>query len=133
MDLDSKKEKYGPKRIHKVLAHSYAFSFIALLLGLLLDFIFPLNILKGYNDIPAGVIFIILGSLLIFWAQRTSNNFSKENLTKENFSKGPYKFTRTPTHWGLFLLMLGFGVVANTLFVLIFNLISFILSKIFFL
>ena len=63
------------------------------------------------------------------WSQKTSRKFSKENLCKESFSKGPYFITRCPTHWGLFLLTLGFGLIAHAVFIVIFSIISFVITK----
>ncbi|KKP64099.1 MAG: hypothetical protein UR62_C0020G0001, partial [Candidatus Nomurabacteria bacterium GW2011_GWF2_35_12] len=40
-----------------------------------------------------------------------------------------YCYTRSPTHFGLFLLMLGFGIITNALFIIIFSVISFIITK----
>lgn len=133
MGSKDKTEKKGRLRVHTVLAHSYVFYLVAFLIGLFLDFIFPLNVLKGFVKVPIGIAFIIFGSLLIFWAQRASRHFSKENLTKKNFSKGPYEFTRDPTNWGVFFLMLGFGIMADASFIIIFTIISFIFSKVVFL
>lgn len=133
MDLEHKTEKKGKQSIHKMLAYSFSFFLFSFLFGLFLDFIFPIKIFNGHAGVSFGVISIVLGSVLIFWSQKTARNFSKENLTKKNFSKGPYGFSRTPTHWGLFLLITGFSVVVNNFFVLLFTIISFIVAKVFFL
>jgi len=115
--------------VHRVLAQSYLFYFISFLFGLFLDFIFPLKIFGETALISVGVTFLILGTFLIFWAQRTSHKLKKENINKETFCHGPYCYTRSPTHFGLFLLMLGFGIITNALFIIIFSVISFIITK----
>jgi len=74
-----------------------------------------------------------LGTLLIFWAQNTSRNLNTQNLTKETFSKGPYRFTSTPTNFGLFFLMLGFGMVANSFFIIVFSCVAFLIARFIFL
>ena len=76
-----------------------------------------------------GAIFLIFGTCLIFWAQKSSLDLNKENMSKETFYHGPYRYTRSPTHFGLFLLILGFGIMTNALFIIIFSIISFILTK----
>lgn len=116
-------------KVHHVLAHSYMIYFVAFLLGLLLEFIFPAKIFKQMAVAPLGVTLLFLGTLLIFWAQHTSRHFHKENLTKEAFCKGPYCYTRMPTQWGLFFLLLGFGLVINAMFVVIFTVLSFFISR----
>jgi len=83
--------------------------------------------------VPLGGSLIVLSSILIFWAQGTSRNLKKENITKETFCKGPYCYTRSPTHWGLFFLMIGFGIITNAIFVILTTLISFLVSRFIFL
>jgi len=116
--------------VHGVLAHSYLFYFISFLVAFYIEYKFSFFlIIKDFNILWIGVIFLILGTFLIFWAQTTSYNLKKENLNKETFCHGPYRFTRTPTHYGLFLLMFGFGISINALFIVIFSIISFLIIK----
>lgn len=119
--------------IHNVLAHSYAMHFMLFLIGVALDFIFRIKIFTHGVFVSSGVILLILGSILISWAQRTSHKLKKENISKETFCHGPYCFTRTPTNFGIFFLMLGFGLIANAFFVILSSIISFIVAKFFFL
>ncbi len=119
--------------VHHILAHSYVFYFGAFLVGLVLDFIFPIKILEKNITIYSGIIFLFLATFLIFWAQKTSRNLDKNNLKKETFCKGPYRYTRTPTSWGLFFLILGFGIMVNAFFIILFTVISFIVTKFVFL
>ena len=124
-----KNENPHKNRAHKILAHSYLFYFISFLLGLFLDFIFPLEVYQRITTVPIGAIFLILGTFLVLWAQKSSRKLQKENITKETFCNGPYRYTRSPTHFGLFFLMLGFGIIVNALFVIIFTIISFFVTK----
>lgn len=120
-------------RVHKILAHSYSMYFVLFLIGVCFDIIFKFKIFTSSTMVPVGLIFLILASFLILWAQKTSRNLNTENLSKESFCKGPYCYTRSPTHWGLFLLMLGFGIMTNALFVILSTLVSFIISRFVFL
>ncbi len=120
-------------KVHRILAHSYIMYFILFLAGVLLDFIFQIKIFSSAVVMPLGAVFLALASSLIFWAQKTSRDLNKENLSKETFCKGPYCYTRSPTHWGLFFLMLGFGIIANAVFVVLSTLISFLVSRFVFL
>ncbi|MEI6280659.1 MAG: methyltransferase [bacterium] len=119
--------------VHKVLAHSYSIYFLFFLIGICFDLVFGLNVLSDPSFAFVGVLFLIFGSLLILWAQRTSRNLKVESVTVETFRRGPYRYTRTPTNFGLFFLMLGFGMAANTFFVLVFSLVSFVVAKLIFL
>jgi len=85
--------------IHKVLAYSYTFYFIIFLAGITLDFIFKFKIFKNFNTIPTGLTVLFLGTFLILWAQHTSHHLEKENLNKDSFCHGPYRYTRSPTHY----------------------------------
>ena len=119
--------------VHKILAHSYSMYFILFLVGVSLDMFFKLQIFTSPVMAPTGAVLLILGSILILWAQYTSHNLKVENVTKETFCRGPYCYTRTPTNFGLFFLMLGFGMIANAFFVILFTLVSFIIAKFVFL
>jgi len=115
--------------VHRILAHSYLFYFISFLLGLFLDFLFPLKIFEKFPIVSLGIIFLVFGTFLILWAQISSHHFNKENMNKETFCNGPYRYTRTPTHFGLFFLMLGFGVITNSFFIVVFSIVSFVVTK----
>lgn len=129
MHLESKTAEDKPASIQSVQAHTYTFYFIALMLGLLLDFLFPFNLFKQSAAVPLGIGLIVLSSFIILWAQRTTLNLGKEHFTKEHFCKGPYCYTRNPTHWALSILMLGFGVLINAPFVIVFTVISFFFTR----
>ncbi|MFZ3015558.1 MAG: methyltransferase [Minisyncoccia bacterium] len=119
--------------IHALQLYSYLFYFVLLLLGILLDFIFHIGIPIQSVLLPTSISFLIVASVLILWAQRSTRNLDKENLTKETFSSGPYFFTKNPTHLGLFLLVLGFGILSNAFFVVVFTIISYLVTKFVFL
>jgi protein-S-isoprenylcysteine O-methyltransferase Ste14 len=121
-------------KVHHILAQSYSTAFFFFLIGVSLDIVFPIKIFEDSVMLPVGFVFLTFASLLIFWAQRTSRNLKNEKeIKKETFCKGPYCYSRIPTHWGIFLLMLGFGIMANALFVIATTLFSFLLSKLVFL
>ncbi len=118
--------------VHTILAQSYTIYFLALLFGIFFDFLFPRKLFEQSTLVPVGAVIIVLSTCLIFWAQTTSRNLKKETLTKESFCSGPYCFTRIPTHLGLFLLMLGFGLVMNATFIILFTVLSFLVTKLIF-
>ena len=126
-------ENTHKNKVHFVLAHSYTLFFILFLIGVSLDSIFPIKIFNASFMAPIGLIFLILATVLILWAQKTSRDLKKENISKETFCQGPYCYTRSPTHWGLFFLMLGFGLIGNALFVVLTTLISLVISRFVFL
>jgi protein-S-isoprenylcysteine O-methyltransferase Ste14 len=119
--------------VHKILVRSYFSFFFFFLIGVCLDMVFNLKVFSSYLIMLLGVIFLLFGTFLIFWAQKTSRKLNKENINKETFCHGPYRYTRSPTHWGLFLLMLGFGLINNALFIVLSSIISFVVTKLVFL
>ena len=135
METENKREKNNPHKhtVHKVLAHSYSMYFSLFLVGVILDFIFKLKIFTDSVMAPAGAVILVFASFLVFWAQKTSRNLRTENISRDTFCKGPYCYTRSPTHWGLFFLMLGFGIIADAVFVVLFTLIAFLISRFVFL
>ena len=119
--------------VHKILAHSYSVYFLFFLIGVCLDLVFNFKVFNSSIVMPFGFIFLIFGTFLILWAQKTSRNLKKDIINKGTFCHGPYYFTRTPTNFGLFFLMLGFGLIINAFFVALFALISFVVAKLTFL
>jgi len=118
--------------VHKILAHSYSLYLGALLLGLLLDFFFPQKFFGDALMVKVGVVCLGFATALIVWAQATSRNLGIDNLSKDTFARGPYKVSRTPTHWGLFLLVLGFGIISNAFFIVVLSVVCFVVTKLVF-
>ncbi|MBU0998955.1 hypothetical protein KKG24_01410 [Patescibacteria group bacterium] len=130
MEEDDKNQKHN---IHQVLAHSYATHLFLFLIGVILDLIFNFKFFNNFWEVPTGIFFLTLGTFLILWAQQTSRKLDKCNVNKETFRQGPYRYTRVPTNFGLFFLVLGFGLVINAFFVILSAFISFLISKFIFL
>ena len=127
-------EEESAYTVHHVLAHSYSFYFLLFIIGIVLDFFYPITIFRDSIWRSVGFLILILASLLILWAQKTSRDLAKtEKKDKEAFCRGPYCYSRSPTHWGLFLLTLGFSIIADAGFVAIFTIIAFVISKLIFL
>jgi protein-S-isoprenylcysteine O-methyltransferase Ste14 len=133
MELEDKNVSPHKNKVHHILAHSYFFFFLLFLFGIFLDLILPIKIFQNQNIKLVGFFFLCLATVLILWAQMTSRSINKENLTAETFYRGPYRLTRSPTHWGLFLLALGFGFVVNAGFIVLCTVISFFIAKLTFL
>lgn len=120
----------GKYSVHQVLAHSYSSYFLLFLFSFFLDLAFPIKIFNNSIMPQVGFLFLILASVLIIWAQKTGRDFRKVKEVKtEHFCRGPYCYTRIPTQWGLLFLMLGFGIITNSFFIILFTIISFFISK----
>ncbi|MEI7765226.1 MAG: methyltransferase [bacterium] len=131
MEKENKKEK--KTSVHEILAQSYLLTFSFFLLGVILDFIFKFKYFENPIFVYVGILIMFLGSILIYLAQKTSRKLNINDITKETFMKGPYKFSRTPTHWGMLFLVTGFGIASNALFIVLTAILAFLFSKTFFL
>lgn len=118
--------------VHFLLSHSYLVFLASVILGVVFDIIIPSDIFKGDYYQQVGLICIFLGSIIIFWAQRTSGSYKDSSLSDSFFYRGPYKFSRHPTHFGLFIMTLGLAFIINSLFSVIFTIVAHFLTKFFF-
>ncbi|HRH30455.1 MAG TPA: methyltransferase [Candidatus Paceibacterota bacterium] len=125
------------KSIHEVLARSYFVFFLFILIGLLISFFWDISLFPEVkNDL--GFTVLVLGTVLVFWAQQSSRKtkhkrgHSDLEISKEGFVKGPYKFYRSPTHLGVFLLCAGMAILDNSFIVALTSVIAFIFTRIVF-
>jgi len=122
--------------VHFVLLHSYLIFLIVIVLGVFLDITFKIKIFSDdiYQYIGFGMLFV--SSVIIYWAQSTSSNYQERVHKKEgrsHFEFGPYQYLRSPTHFGLFVLTLGFSLIINSLFGVVLTIIAYVITKLFFL
>jgi len=131
----------GGKDKNNSVSHisSYSISIFAvgLFVGVLLDIFIPIKIIPEPINQIIGILLIILGTLVIYSAEKHGHRYSK--LRKENnvsniddIYQGPYKFTRNPKYVGLSLLLIGLGFVLNTPFIIITSIISGVIANFYF-
>lgn len=117
--------------IHHLLSGSYTIYLVGFLIGIFLEILFPLRI----HAVPiTGFIQIVIATVLIVWAQNTGNKIVLNKLEKPHinmFAHGPYAFMQSPTHFGLTMLMFGFGFVAGMPFIVITAFLSFLIVHLF--
>lgn len=121
-------------RVHFILSHSYVIFLLAVVFGVVFDIVVPLRMFRGLVSQYFGLILIVLGSLLAYWAQKSSHVTKKTKNESGNlvFMHGPYKYLRSPTHFGLFIMTLGLAVLISSPFSVLFTIIAEIITKIFF-
>lgn len=123
-------EQKNGKEIHTTLAHSYTVYYTVVLIGLILDLLMPVRLLPDTIATTIGFALILVAPILIIWAQSTSwKHRGARKSGSPDFAKGPYAFLRSPTHLGLDMLVIGFGLFLNSIFIIIFWIASFILSR----
>lgn len=137
-EISEKSQKPKPKlTIHHVLAHSYAVYFLAFIIGVMLDWYFPTPLFTVAQP-WIGVIILLVGTILVLWAQTTSRRthpLRNAEETKDDiahFKSGPYRYLRSPTHWGLAFLLLSYGFLVNELISTVIALVTFFITRIIF-
>jgi protein-S-isoprenylcysteine O-methyltransferase Ste14 len=126
-------EQLANKSVHRTLAKSYLVYFILCSLGLFLGVFFPMQFFIPHSQTFA-VIGFILGPVLIIWAQTTSHRFE---LTKQQtgtlvFNRGPYRFLRNPTQFGLVMLVAGYAFASHTAILFVITALAYVISNVFF-
>lgn len=128
-----KKQSIREGMVHIILSHSYTVFLMAVVFGLVLDVFIPIYIFNAHIYQYIGIIFIVLGSLLIYWAQSTTSFTKKEEVQNSNaprdFARGPYKYSRNPTHIGLSIMTLGLGLLLNSVFSVVLTVIASLITK----
>ena len=121
---------------HFVLVYSYMIFLFAVIIGVLFDLLLKKKIFSDGIYQYIGFFMLLVSSLIIFWAQKSSVNYKQKKKKDESlshFEHGPYRYLRNPTHFGLFIMTLGFSLIINSLFSVIFTILAYIISKSFFL
>lgn len=127
---------FNKEKVHFILSHSYFLFLFAAILGVIIDLFIPIRIFITDQSQYLGLLIMALSSVLVYWAQSSSSNYKnkpKKHNTHSDFERGPYKYTRHPTHLGLFALTVGFGLVINSPFSIILSLVSYIITILLFL
>jgi len=119
--------------VHYVLSHAYMMFFLAVIFGVAVDQFVHIAIIPASFSV-IGIMFMVFGSLLVYWAQSASSPKIQQmpNFDIRNFSVGPYKYSRNPTHIGLAFVTLGFGIIMQSFFIIVFLIIAYTITKLFF-
>lgn len=134
-ETEQKVKSHRGGMVHFVLLHSYFIFLFAVILGAFLD---PLVDKKIFSNIiyqNIGFLMLIIGSIIIYWAQTTSSNYQQREIKNESrsyFEHGPYRYMRSPTHFGLFIITLGFSLIMNSFFGIVLIIIAYIITRLFF-
>lgn len=122
------------KTVHHVLAYSYFVYFLLFSVGVFIGSMHPTKLTENTGFIYLGYTLLFFATLLIHWAQSSSLKLRKdEDYTLQSFYRGPYKFSRSPTHWGLFLLMIALGFVLNEVALLLAGVLALMITRYYFL
>ncbi|WP_104667339.1 methyltransferase family protein [Ensifer adhaerens] len=92
--------------------------------GLVLDRLYPLPFVpEMVQGVLVGGIVFLAGLALLIWAAMTFGRAGTEiqihRPTSTIVEAGPYRFTRNPIYMGMFLGLIGFSIVFDSLWLLI--------------
>ena len=94
-----------------------------MVLGVGLQFRWPLNFLPYQTPIPLGLAAIALGLVLIAWSVRTflaaKTGFEHRKPTTTLISSGPFRYSRNPIYVGMTLFGLGLGAFLDNLWIVL--------------
>lgn len=95
----------------------------ALLVGFLLNAVWPLRVVPDAARYPGGLLLIALGVLIVISAFRTfmsiGTNVDVHKPATAVATTGPYRFSRNPMYLSLTLVYAGIGIATNSLWVLL--------------
>ena len=121
--------------IHFILSHVYLSYLFIVIIGVILDLIFSTNIFEDERYQYIGLILMIFGTAVIYWAQATSGRIRKEQIKEDKsmeFNQGPYKVLHHPTYFGLSVTIIGLGLLINSFFTVCLIVVNFIANRFFF-
>lgn len=130
---NNEKIEYKSGMIHLVLTNSYAVVLFCLILGVIFDIFWGIKIFSEPAYSYLGFVLVIVGTIIIYSTQRSSNLAKKESIkSKEkyfNFSYGLYKYIKHPTYLGVTILVIGFAIIINSPMSVILSIISYIIIR----
>ena len=95
---------------------------VFLLVGLALDYLWPVAVLPSGIQYIAGFAFATLSGIIVVFAllqfRKAHTNFSPLKPTTSLITGGPFRFSRNPSYLSLSLLYVGIGIAADNLWVL---------------
>ncbi len=129
--MDHTEKMQRSNSIHLTLAHSYLAYYLCSIVGLFVDTFIGFTV-ETAGAARFALIFFIIGTLLILWAQVTSRRYKHETESSPYFLHGPYRFVRNPTHLGIVLLVSGYTFVSGSLVFFGITVLGYLVSNVFF-
>jgi protein-S-isoprenylcysteine O-methyltransferase Ste14 len=132
MEDNNQKNISKPGTIHSVISNSYIVFLLAVVLGTVFNSFIDFKILNNKFFENLGFVLIIIGPVLVYWAQKSSSSARLDVVEKGksiSFEYGPYKYTRNPSYLGVFIMILGLGFIQNSIATVFFCLVSYLLVR----
>ncbi len=126
-----KNPQFSPEqRINYLSSYPPIIQFIGVILGVCFDFFFPTKAPATHWGQIGGIFLILIATIVIFWSQKASAAFRTREKRGDprHFLGGPYKWSSNPTSLALFLLIIGFGFLINSLMIILMSAIGYWIS-----
>lgn len=126
MTLNSEQQKMVRTNI---VTYAPALFFVMMLVGVVIHINAPTEFIDMTTGWVIGLVLLLVSPVLIFWSLRIRHSLYVPVIerTCTNFGVGPYRFSRHPVYGGFLLMMIGFGFVINSVIMLLFSAILFVL------
>lgn len=120
-------------KVHQILAHSYLVYLTAVIFGFIANLVYPDKFWFPMIE-EVGFLMILIGTAIVYWAQSsaqrgTSTRNADHQICMADFCVGPYKITRSPTHYGLFFMALGLSILYMSTFMVVGSIIAFCITR----
>ena len=112
-----------------IVTYAPATFFVMMLVAVVIHINSPAPFIDMVTGWIVGVALLLVSPVLTFWALRVRHSLYVPVIerTCTNFKVGPYRFSRHPVYVGFLLMMVGFAFVINSLIMLLFAAILFVL------
>lgn len=124
--------------VSHISSYSISVFAVGLFIGVLLDIFFPMRFITEPLNQFIGLALVVLATMVIYSAEKHGEKYShmRKNANVcniDDFTNGPYKYTRNPKYLGLSFLLIGLGLILNTPFIIGTSILSGIIVNIYFL
>lgn len=108
-----------------------AFYLTALVIGIALNYLWPLSFFAGSSNYVVGALFVIVSLAMmppiLMRFRRAGTTFDVRKAASRLITDGPYRFSRNPAYLALTLVYLGIGILLDNGWVLVLVLPVFVL------
>lgn len=114
--------------------HTYVPSLFIVVMAasLILDSFFPNPVYSASWAGEIGVLFLVVGTLLVYVAQVSSRTIRKDvknGVGEVNFFVGPYAYVRHPGYTGMVLIGVGMSLVVNSTIILVSSILFYLIAR----
>lgn len=115
-------DRHEKNSISNLSSYSVIVFAVALFVAVALDIAFPYKLFPEPWNQYFGVLVVGLGTYIVYWAEFHGRKFSHkrkhgEVVAVDHLKNGPYSHSRNPKYVGLGVLLIGLGIILNSIFV----------------